>query len=214
MSSDTFSRPEIFKHYSRFLATTIARDKLLRLAQFASLVLSWAFARTKINRSTWKRLIQQLSLTRSILRLGKSVDFYWAAWETLRNQPPSTIEGCAMFGRALALACYLIMDTIILPEKMGLLAFRGAKSIQKGAVRCWCAAIMCSLVVQLKTLLFAAKQDRGSKSSSPNKPNAIPQEEIIRRLVTVYAQLWSSKAKVEAGGAMLRRGRRSPTCVI
>jgi hypothetical protein len=69
-------------HYLRFVATTVGRDKALRLLQYLARFLSWYFLRKGYNASTiapWDAMKKNFGSVRKAMRIGKNIEHMKAA---------------------------------------------------------------------------------------------------------------------------------------
>lgn len=146
-------------HYLRFAATTLGRDKLLRTIQYFARFYAWYLLRTNALATRidpWATLKRHLSLTRRILRLGKPVEHLRAAAVALdgqnqRKQDAGFLRYVAV-ARQLAYAVYLSLDTLALPDALGLVKSPRAPALQRQANRFWAFGIIFSLAAQLYSL--------------------------------------------------------------
>ncbi|CAG9996084.1 unnamed protein product [Clonostachys byssicola] len=171
--------------YSRYLATTLGRDKLLRLVQYASQVCSWFFRMQGLDPAGFNRIKGHMSLTRKILRLGKTIDFWFAALDTAKRAG-TTVSAAPQFAsiaQSLALMCYCTLDAATLPEAMGFPIRKRTKKVQKQATGFWCLAIICSLLVRVHTLYTSPKvQKELAIEKEPKKSET----EQVKRYVSPF----------------------------
>ncbi|CAH0017047.1 unnamed protein product [Clonostachys rhizophaga] len=146
-------------YYSRYLATTLGRDKLLRLVQYASQVCSWFLSIRGLDPAGCNRIKGHMSLTRKVLRLGKTVDFWFTALDATKRAGFTewAVPQFVSIAKSLALMCYCTLDAATLPEAMGFPVRKHTKKLQRQAIRFWCLAIICSLVVRIHVLYTSPK---------------------------------------------------------
>ncbi|PHH81524.1 hypothetical protein CDD82_585 [Ophiocordyceps australis] len=142
-------------HYLRFVATTVGRDKLLRTVQYFARFYAWYLLRTNALTSSikpWDATKRQLGLVRKVMRAGKSVEHVKAAALAADSKTLPTFLKYTAVARQLAYAGYLTLDTLLLPDALGIKPSPTAKDLQKTAFRCWAAGIIFSLASQVFTL--------------------------------------------------------------
>ena len=82
MVADTLVYHPAVSHYIRFIATTLGRDKALRLLQDLGRFLSWYLLRKGYSASAiapWEAIKKQFGTGRRIMRIGKNVEHLKAA---------------------------------------------------------------------------------------------------------------------------------------
>ncbi|VUC26591.1 unnamed protein product [Clonostachys rosea] len=176
------------EYYSRYLATTLGRDKLLRLVQYASQMCSWFLRIRGLDPASCNRIKGHMSLTRKILRLGKAVDFWFAALNATKRAESTglAVAQFASIAKSLALMCYCTLDAATIPEAMGFPARRHTKKFQKQATRFWCVAIVCSLLARIQTL---CKSRRVQKELATEKESEKSETEQVKRMYATTRKL-------------------------
>uniref|UniRef100_A0A8H7KFU0 Uncharacterized protein n=1 Tax=Bionectria ochroleuca TaxID=29856 RepID=A0A8H7KFU0_BIOOC len=171
--------------YSRYLATTLGRDKLLRLVQYASQVCSWFLRIQGLDPAGCNRIKAHMSLTRKVLRLGKTVDFWFAALDATKRAGTTgwAVPWFASMAKSLALMCYCTFDAATLPEAMGFPVRKHTKKLQKQATGFWCLAIICSLLVRVHTLYTSPKVQKELATEQEAKKS---ETEQVKRSVSPF----------------------------
>ncbi|KPM42560.1 hypothetical protein AK830_g4018 [Neonectria ditissima] len=142
-------------HYLRFVATTIGRDKLLRVVQYFARFYAWYLLRTNGVPSAiapWDALKKQFGLARKLLRVGKNVDHLKAAATAADAKSLDPVLRYTAVGRQLGYAGYLTCDAATVLDAAGVRKWAGAKRFQQEAYRFWAIGILFSVVGQLYTL--------------------------------------------------------------
>lgn len=144
-------------HYLRFVATTVGRDKVLRVLQYYARFYAWYLYRTNGSPSEiapWDAVKKQFGLTRKILRVGKNIEHLKAA-AAAADAKAGAIDPVlkyAAVGRQIGYAGYLTLDMATVLDATGIRKSEAAKKFQTEAYRFWAMGIMCSVVAQAYTL--------------------------------------------------------------
>lgn len=142
-------------HYLRFIATTVGRDKLLRVVQYFARFYAWYLLRTNgtpTSIAPWAALKKQFGLTRKLLRVGKNVEHLKAAATAADSKSPDPVLRYTAVGRQLGYAGYLTCDALTALDAAGVRKWEKAKRLQQEAYRFWAIGIVFSIVGQLYTL--------------------------------------------------------------
>lgn len=143
-------------HYLRFVATTLGRDKLLRVLQYFARFYAWYLLRTNATPAAiapWDALKKQFGLTRKLLRVGKNVEHLKAAASASdAKAPDDAFLRYTTVGRQLGYAGYLTCDAATVLDAAGIRKWDGAKRFQREAYRFWSAGLICSVLTQVYTL--------------------------------------------------------------
>ena len=142
-------------HYLRFVATTVGRDKLLRVLQYFARFYAWYLLRTNGTPAAiapWATIKKQFGLTRKILRAGKFVEHLRAAATAADAKAPDAFLKYTTVGRQLGYAGYLTCDAATVLDAAGIKKWSRAKRFQQEAYRFWAMGIICSIVGQFYTL--------------------------------------------------------------
>jgi hypothetical protein len=142
-------------HYLKFVATTVGRDKVLRLVQYFARFYAWYLLRTNQAQTAvapWETLKKQFGLVRKVLRAGKNVEHFKAAAVAADAKTMDPVLRYTAVGRQLGYAGYLSMDLLTLLDAVGVRKTKSAKKFQTEAFRFWAVGIMCSIVAQTYTL--------------------------------------------------------------
>jgi hypothetical protein len=155
MVADTLVYHPAVAHYLKFVATTVGRDKVLRLVQYFARFYAWYLLRTNQAQTAaapWETLKKQFGLVRKVLRAGKNVEHFKAAAVAADAKTMDPVLRYTAVGRQLGYAGYLSMDLQTLLDAVGVRKTKSAKKFQTEAFRFWAVGIMCSIVAQTYTL--------------------------------------------------------------
>lgn len=142
-------------HYLKFVATTVGRDKLLRLVQYFARFYSWYLLRTNAVKEAiepWAQAKKQLGLIRKFMRIGKNIEHLKAAAQASDAKTLDPVLKYTSVGRQLGYAGYLTFDAGTVLDAAGIRKWEGAKKMQLQAFRFWAAGLTFSVVAQLYTL--------------------------------------------------------------
>jgi len=155
MVADALVYHPTVSHYLRYLATTVGRDKALRLIQYFSRFYAWYLYRTNHPESDFKpyeTTKKQLGLTRKILRVGKFVEHFKAAAQAADSRTLDPVLKFLAVSRQLGYAGYLTLDTATVLDATGVKKWGGAKRASTEAMRFWLMGIASSIVAGVYTL--------------------------------------------------------------
>lgn len=142
-------------HYLRFVATTIGRDKLIRVMQYFARFYSWYLLRTNgtpLQMAPWDVIKKQFGLIRKVMRFGKNIEHVKAAAVAADAKSMDPVLRYTAVGRQLGYAGYLTLDAVILPDALGIRKSPSAKKLQEYAFKCWTVGLVFSAVAQSYTL--------------------------------------------------------------
>lgn len=142
-------------HYLRFAATTVGRDKLMRLLQYFARFYSWYLLRTNgtpAQIDPWNALKKQLGLVRKVLRFGKNIEHLKAAAVAADAKGMDPVLQYAAVGRQLGYATYLTFDALAIPHLLGVRKNPNVKYLTDNASRAWAMGIIFSVIAQSYTL--------------------------------------------------------------
>ncbi|KAJ6787206.1 hypothetical protein PWT90_06699 [Aphanocladium album] len=142
-------------HYLRFAATTVGKDKMLRLLQYFARFYSWYLLRTNGTpdaMAPWNAIKKQFGTVRKVLRYGKNIEHLKAAAAAADAKGMDPILQYAAVGRQLGYASYLTFDALALPDVLGIRKNPNVKSLTTNASRAWAVGIVFSIVAQAYTL--------------------------------------------------------------
>ncbi|GAW13993.1 hypothetical protein ANO14919_033850 [Xylariales sp. No.14919] len=159
MVADALVYHPTVSHYLKFVATTVGRDKVLRLLQYFARFYSWYLLRTNATRAEiapYEGVKKSFGQARKLLRVGKNVEHVKAAAvafdsiTTAKSGDP--VLKYAALGRQLGYAGYLTADMLTVPATLNIRQWDGAKRAGREAYRFWTIGLACSVVAQLYTL--------------------------------------------------------------
>ncbi|KAF5249211.1 hypothetical protein FANTH_5477 [Fusarium anthophilum] len=142
-------------HYLRYMATTLGRDKLMRVFQYFARFYAWYLLRTNATPdkvAPWNALKKQFGLFRKVFRAGKFVEHYKAAATASDSKSLDPVLKYTQVGRQLGYAGYLTCDALTIPDAAGIRKWQHAKRLQQEAYRSWAIGIAFSIIGQLYTL--------------------------------------------------------------
>jgi peroxin-11B len=142
-------------HYLRFVATTVGRDKVLRVLQYFSRFYAWYLFRTNAPPSSivpFTAMKNQFGLTRKVMRIGKNVEHFKAAAAAADIKgADSFLKYCAV-GRQLGYAFYLTLDMCTYLDSAGIRKLEATKSLQRRALQAWFSGLVFSIAGGLYSL--------------------------------------------------------------
>lgn len=100
-------------HFLRYAATTIGRDKLLRIVQYFSRFYAWYLFRTnnpQISIAPFEALKKDCGLARRLMRMGKFMEHLRLAATAADAKGGDEILRICGVGRQLGYATYMLMD--------------------------------------------------------------------------------------------------------
>lgn len=150
-------------HYLRFVATTVGRDKLLRLIQYFARFYSWYLTRTNATTASinpWDAVKKNFGLVRKVMRFGKNVEHFKAAALAADSKTMDPVLRYAAVGRQLGYAGYLTFDALTLPDAIGFRKSPTAKKLGEQAFRFWAMGISFSVLAQVYTLYTLRKREQ------------------------------------------------------
>ncbi|KAL9060592.1 MAG: hypothetical protein Q9162_000543 [Coniocarpon cinnabarinum] len=155
-------------HYLKFVATTVGRDKVMRLLQYFARFYAWYLYRTNNPPSSiapFEALKKHFGLIRKSLRLGKSVEHLKAAAQAYDAKPSALdpiLRFCAI-GRQLGYAGYMFSDNVHFIHATGIQTFEKSNAArwQERAYRAWFAGLTCNVVAGLYQLVRLGQRERG-----------------------------------------------------
>ncbi|KAI0554032.1 peroxisomal biogenesis factor 11 [Xylaria curta] len=159
MVADALMYHPTVSHYLKFVATTVGRDKVLRLMQYFARFYAWYLLRTNATRAEiapYEGIKKSFGQARKLLRVGKNVEHLKAAavaFDSLTAaKSGDPVLKYAALGRQLGYAGYLTADMLTVPTTMGIKKWEGATRAGREAYRFWAVGLACSVVAQTYTL--------------------------------------------------------------
>jgi len=149
MVADALVHHPTVAHYLRFVATTVGRDKVLRLIQYFSRFYAWYLFRTNHPQTSitpWENAKKTLGNTRKILRVGKFVEHLKAAAVASDKKDLDPVLRNLAVSRQIGYAGYLTLDTLCVLDSTGIRKWDGAKRLSKEAARFWMMGLASSIV--------------------------------------------------------------------
>ncbi|KAL1306083.1 hypothetical protein AAFC00_004203 [Neodothiora populina] len=158
-------------HYNKYVATTLGRDKVLRLVQYFSRFLSWYLLRTNATQATvtqFAKLKANLGLVRKAMRIGKFVEHFKAAATAYDARSVDPFVRFFTAGRQLGYAGYMSCDTLTYLDAAGVRPSLAAKRLQREAYKFWLAGLSFSVCNGLYAL-YQSRQQVASQSDDAEK---------------------------------------------
>ncbi|KAI0100239.1 peroxisomal biogenesis factor 11 [Nemania sp. FL0031] len=160
MVADALVYHPTVSHYLKFVATTVGRDKVLRLLQYFARFYAWYLLRTNATRgeiAPYEAVKKSFGQARKLLRVGKNVEHFKAAAVafdslTTKSSGGDPVLKYTALGRQLGYAGYLTGDMLTVPSALGVRKWEGAARAGKEAYRFWAMGLACSVVAQVYTL--------------------------------------------------------------
>lgn len=175
MVADALVQHPAVKHYLRFVATTVGRDKVLRTLQYFARFYSWYLYRTNNPTSAiqpWTIVKTQFGLTRKILRIGKFVEHFKAASElydvAVKSGSGDKISQYLQTLRQIGYAGYMLFDTMTVPDAMGARKFENAKRLQATAYRFWFTGLLASALAGIYNLYILNQKAKQFNEKDPD----------------------------------------------
>ncbi|GAB7349282.1 hypothetical protein MBLNU459_g8428t1 [Dothideomycetes sp. NU459] len=177
-------------HYNKYVATTVGRDKVLRLVQYFSRFLSWYLLRTNATQATvnqFSKLKANLGLVRKAMRLGKFVEHFRAAAAAYDAKALDPVVRACTAGRQLGYAAYMSLDTLTYLDAAGVRPSQAAKRLQREAYKGWLVGLSFSVVNGLYALYRSQQAVQGSGDAE----KAVEAKRVQRERSAVQVQLIS-----------------------
>ncbi|CAG8116729.1 unnamed protein product [Penicillium nalgiovense] len=205
MVAEALVNHPLLPHWLRFIATTVARDKVLRTIQYFSRFYAWYLYRLNKPQSAidpYNAVKKQFATTRKILRIGKFAEHLKAALIALdhKNVADPVLRYLAV-GRQLGYAGYLTLDTVTVMDAVGYRKLTGAKRIQEGAHRAWAMGLVCSAAANVYTL-FRLQEEENTVDRKEGE-GLTEVKKIERQRTATQIQLISDLCDLTVPGATL-----------
>ncbi|KAF2760344.1 peroxisomal biogenesis factor 11 [Pseudovirgaria hyperparasitica] len=142
-------------HYLRYVATTVGRDKVLRILQYFSRFYAWYLYRTNHPQTSvapYEAIKKQFGLVRKVMRLGKFVEHFKAAAQAADAKAMDPVLKYCAVGRQLGYAGYMLLDNMTVPDLLNIRKSPKTASIQREAYRMWFAGLSFNIVAGAYTL--------------------------------------------------------------
>ncbi|KAI1132900.1 peroxisomal biogenesis factor 11 [Nemania abortiva] len=160
MVADALVYHPTVSHYLKFVATTVGRDKVLRLLQYFARFYAWYLLRTNATRgevAPYEGIKKSFGQARKLLRVGKNVEHFKAAAVAFDSTAAKGSGGDPVLkytavGRQLGYAGYLTADMLTVPTALNIRKWEGATRAGREAYRFWAMGLACSVVAQVYTL--------------------------------------------------------------
>jgi peroxin-11B len=193
MVADTLTYHPVLAHYLRFVATTVGRDKALRLVQYLARFLSWYLLRKGYTAQTiapWEAIKKTFGQARKAMRIGKNIEHLKAASVALDNKALSPVSKYLTAGRQLAYAGYLTLDTLGFFASAKIITKMSpatGKRTQHEAQKLWLAGITFSLLHSLYQL--QGLKEREAKVVKTEAEGRLEGEKIRKDRAKIHTQL-------------------------
>ncbi|XP_060074179.1 peroxisomal membrane protein 11B-like [Ylistrum balloti] len=149
----------------KFGGQTNGRDKLFRLIQYGSKLVWWHLHKNAKGPELvekLKKLESSLSMTRKLLRFGKSLDFVKAALKSFHIK--DTVLRLTITMSKINQACFLLFDHIIYAHNVGLITTDKKKWSQISA-RFWVVSLILNLARNVYDLVNIVQEEMRQQQS-------------------------------------------------
>ncbi|CCX12522.1 peroxisomal biogenesis factor 11 [Pyronema domesticum] len=179
-------------HYLRFVATTVGRDKALRLLQYLARFLSWYFLRKGYDASTiapWDAMKKNFGSVRKAMRIGKNIEHMKAATVALENKSLPPLSRYLIAARQFSYFGYLTLDTLgfLSTTKIVPLSAPNTARVVKESQRLWLAGIMFSLFHS--ALALQSLKEKEQKVVKTEAEGRLASEKLIKERKAVLQQV-------------------------
>ncbi|KAF2676195.1 peroxisomal biogenesis factor 11 [Lentithecium fluviatile CBS 122367] len=179
-------------HYLKFVATTVGRDKVLRVLQYFSRFLAWYLYRTNHPASTispFEATKKQFGMTRKVLRVGKFVEHFKAAAVASDAKALDPVLRWTAVGRQLGYAGYMLFDNATVLDATSIRKFSASQRLLREGYRAWFAGISFSIISSLYSLYQLRL--RAQKISEKDGEGVVEKKKVEREANAVKIQLIS-----------------------
>ncbi|KAI5844092.1 peroxisomal biogenesis factor 11 [Tricharina praecox] len=192
MVADTLTYHPTLAHYLRFVATTVGRDKALRLVQYMARFLSWYLLRKGYAASSiapWDAIKKTFGQARKAMRIGKNVEHMKAASEALDSKTLTPVAKYLTALRQIGYAGYLTLDTVgfFASTKIITMSPITQARLNRNAQKLWMTGIAASIVHSLYQL--QAMQERESRIIKTVANGKLEGEKIRKDRAKLQTQL-------------------------
>jgi len=171
---------DIVSHFINFNSQTAGRDKLFRVFQYSSKFVYWQLLKAGKNKvlvEKLKLLESQLSTTRKVLRLGKSMDMLKGAWQS--SHLADTILRHTLTLAKLHQSAYLLIDNLVWLGKVGLVDADVKRWVQLSA-RFWLIAIIFNIMRNIYDIHGIIYQEKCRRSNRQLRRQYCGNEGIVQ----------------------------------
>lgn len=163
------TNPDLATQIIKFGGQANGRDKLFRLIQYGSKLVWWHLhnnARGPEMVQKLKKLESSLSMTRKLLRMGKSLDFIMAALKSVHIKDTALRLTITM--SKLNQACFLLFDHIIYAHNVGLIN-TDKKKWSEISARFWVVSLILNLARNAYDLMNIIQEELRQRQSCEAK---------------------------------------------
>ncbi|KAF2267339.1 peroxisomal biogenesis factor 11 [Lojkania enalia] len=204
MVADALIYHPTVSHYLKFIATTVGRDKVLRVLQYFSRFLAWYLYRTNHPQSTiapFETTKKQFGLTRKLLRVGKFVEHFKAAALASDAKSMDPVLRYTAIGRQLGYAGYMIFDNATVLDATSIKKFSASQRLLREAYRAWFAGISCSIISSIYSLYCL--RERAAKINEKEGEGVVEKKKVDKEANAVKIQLLSDLCDITVPSAAL-----------
>ncbi|CAD0027058.1 unnamed protein product [Aureobasidium pullulans] len=187
MVADALIYHPAIAHYNKYVATTMGRDKALRLVQYLSRFLAWYTLRTNSPQTTvvqWSKLKANLGLVRKAMRIGKFVEHFRAAATAYDSKTLDPVIRFCTTGRQLGYGAYMLTDTLTYLDASGVRPSLAAKKLQVQAYKAWMTGLCFSVLNGVYTIY----KSRNEEAAQTDKAVAAEKTVEVKKLQRSAAQ--------------------------
>lgn len=180
-------------HFNRFVATTVGRDKALRLVQYFSRFLAWYLYRTNHPQTTiapFEAAKKTFGSVRKAMRLGKFIEHLKAAAVAADAKNMDPVLRYLAIGRQLGYAAYLSLDNIYYLHSTGIRKFEGGDKLQKQAYKAWWTGLACNILAGVYTL-YKVQAMQKKVASEGDAEKKVEEKKLEKERAATQLQLLS-----------------------
>ncbi|KAG9561294.1 peroxisomal biogenesis factor 11, partial [Aureobasidium melanogenum] len=181
-------------HYNKFVATTVGRDKALRLVQYLSRFLAWYTLRTNSPQATvvqWAKLKANLGLVRKAMRIGKFVEHFRAAANAYDAKTLDPVIRFCTTGRQLGYGAYMLTDTLTYLDASGVRPSATAKRMQVQAYKAWMTGLCFSVLNGVYTIYKSRSEEAAQTDKAVAAEKTVEVKKLQRERSAAQTQLIS-----------------------
>jgi len=197
MVADAFAYHPTVAHYLRFVATTVGRDKALRLIQYFSRFYAWYLFRTNNPQSSitpWEVAKKQIGITRKMMRVGKFIEHFKAAAVASDSKSTDPVLKFLAVSRQIGYAGYLTLDNLTILDVAGIKKWDKAKDFSRDAARFWLFGLVSNVAAGFYKLYHL--RARRLQVDKKEGEGAVESKKIEREWRAASLQLTSDLADV------------------
>ncbi|KAF2139359.1 uncharacterized protein K452DRAFT_75757 [Aplosporella prunicola CBS 121167] len=204
MVADALIYHPTVSHYLKYIATTIGRDKFLRMLQYFSRFYAWYLFRTNhpaAEIAPYDAVKKSFGTARKLMRLGKWVEHLKAASVAADAKGMDAVLKYCAVGRQLGYAAYMFFDNLTVPDAIGARKSVSIKKLQQQAYRAWLTGLLFNTIAGLYTLY--ALRGRAAAIDEKDAEGIVEKKKIQRDGNQAKIQLISDLCDITVPGSGL-----------